>query len=403
MPGPKRNQELRIILAIFPIPYLVIFSAYLFLVIYSGAKPSILNTLFNFVFVIWSLRVAALIHDLGHLSSAKLLGAKLLKWEFGIGRNLIKTDFKGTRIIINSKLRAGNTYVHFMNIKFIKGKWLFYKISGPLANVIVALLLLAVFGFDDGLFAKAQIASMLIVSNFFLAAWYLNPLSDETSIADKLSDANYTWHRISDPTVFFRYRNIWETNYGIIHLYKEKSYSQYLKRLYDFAEIIEDPKSVASDLAVVFMKLGQFRKARTLMEGFIRSSAYLTKLPKSMAYGNMAWMYLILDRWSEALKYSSMGFELNNEQKEIRQIHACCLIGNGKCDDGLKLLDKTQMNEKDTSDYSTAIFSLLGYYETGDLETAVKHHEYLTREHENLDPDDKAVYELVLKRTGLGQ
>lgn len=50
MPKLKLGKKLRIFLAVFPLPYAILFSAYLFLVISNGMRPSILNMLFNFVF-----------------------------------------------------------------------------------------------------------------------------------------------------------------------------------------------------------------------------------------------------------------------------------------------------------------------------------------------------------------
>lgn len=131
-----------ILLTIIPKGYWITLTVAIFFAVIGGEYLNLALLLFNLLIFLIGLKLAVLIHEVGHLTFAKLVGAVPRRMILGKGHLVAQTEYQGIKIILNSNFNSGLAYAAFDNLKFIRLKLLAYTSGGFLVNFFVGFALL---------------------------------------------------------------------------------------------------------------------------------------------------------------------------------------------------------------------------------------------------------------------
>jgi hypothetical protein len=98
---------LRVVFTLFPLVYWILLGIGIALHFFPRAVQ-LGNILINIGSFMLALRVAVIIHEIGHLVAAKMVGGNPRRIVLGKGHEVYRKNILGISVIINSKFRGGS-------------------------------------------------------------------------------------------------------------------------------------------------------------------------------------------------------------------------------------------------------------------------------------------------------
>jgi tetratricopeptide (TPR) repeat protein len=397
---------LRIAFTLFPVVYWILIGIGISLHFFPRAVQ-FGNILINLGSFLLALRVAVIIHEIGHLVAAKMAGGHPRRIVLGKGYEVYRKNIFGISVIINSKFRGGHAWASFDNLKFLKLRYAFYILGGMAANVLVALLIYITFDFGINLEDPRDQISIVIAFTFFLA---------NVLMLFNFIPAHATIQGIRVPTdglalfhlPFKKIKEIRQTldNNMLIDGHEHLENKEYEKALAIFTGYLTqypETKILSLNIAHIFLKIGEPLKAIT------ESSQLLAEIDDKMLkpysaviYNHLAWTYLVLNDIEEADRFSALAIELMPGDQNIQGTRGSVLVEKGMTDRGMSLLfANMDFRFVDSGSLCAAIYLMLGSHLNGVMNERQRYLEFVKTNADKLEPDEKILFERNLSRIEL--
>jgi tetratricopeptide (TPR) repeat protein len=396
-------MNLRVFFTLFPIGYwILICTGIIFHFFPQTAQFG--NVLINIGAFLLALRVAVIIHEIGHLLAAKIMGGTPRRMVLGKGHEVYRKRIFGISVIINSKFRGGHAWASFDNHKLLKLRYGVYVLGGMLANVATALLLYVTFDFGLNLEGTRDHVSLVIAFTFFLA---------NILMLFNFIPAYATIQGVRVPTdgmalIRIPFRSIREIRHtldsnllidGHEHLDK-KEYEKALTIFSIYLDQYPETKILSLNIAHIFLKTGHPLKAISESSQLLKDIDDKKLKPYSAAiYNHIAWTYLVLNDIEQADRFSAMAIELIPYDQNIQGTRGSVLIEKGMTDQGMSLLfANMDFRYVDSGSLCAAIYLMLGSHLNGVSREKHRYLEFLKANVEKLEPDEKILFDRNLSR-----
>ncbi len=155
--------------------------------------------LLNFLLFYVCLIVAAVPHEFGHAFAAKVVGFRVFNVVIGSGRMIFQRTFSGFNFQIKSIPLGGHVFACPRNVNQYRSKTVLFALAGPLANLLVAgLLVILVPGsaFDFDLVSGIRPASVLLSANLFAFGYIFWPRVITLDGRETPNDALIIWRTL---------------------------------------------------------------------------------------------------------------------------------------------------------------------------------------------------------------
>jgi tetratricopeptide (TPR) repeat protein len=399
-------MNLRVFFTLFPIAYWALIS----IGVAAQFFPKVSqfgNILINVGSFLIALRVAVIIHEIGHLIAAKLAGGVPKRVVLGRGHEVYRKNIFTISVIINSKFRGRHAWASFDDKKSFKLRYGFYVMGGVLANVTAAALIYFTFDFGFNLDGPGDQVSLVIAFTFFLA---------NLLMLFNFIPATATVQGIRVPTdglalfhlPFKKHRDIKQTldSNLLIDAHEHLEKKEYQKALTIFTAYLTqypETKILALSIAHIFLKTGEPQKAIAESSQLVIDIEDKNLKPYSAAiYNHLAWTHLVLNDIAQADHFSALALELMPGDQNIQGTRGSVLIEKGMTDHGMSLLfANMDFRYVDSGSLCAAIYLMLGSHLKGVIREKQRYLEFVQTNSEKLEPDEKILFERNLSRMEL--
>lgn len=366
----------------------------------GGEYLKLANIGFNLLIFLVGLKLAVLIHEIGHLLFARFVGGTPRRMILGKGHKVAETKFKGVKIILNSNFNSGLAYAAFDNLNLIRLKLLCYTSGGFLTNFLVASILLLVFDFSTEASGGIQFSSAIVVANLLTGASVLIPHYSSYQglrlYSDGLSILRIPFRKKSQLIELSSVNELLDA----YDLFELKKYKEAIAIYENFQSKTEGSKTANLNLSIAHMKLGNYERAVELMEELL---PLVDEEPfarfKNYIFNGIAWEYLLLNRLDEADKYSELAYKADPNTEHIRGTRASVLIEKGKYEEGKNLLiNDVDFNFPNSQTLAASIYIGLALHELNEHKKAEIYVNFVEHNLEFLDTDERTLYERSKER-----
>ncbi|MBB3699214.1 tetratricopeptide repeat protein [Flammeovirga yaeyamensis] len=381
--------------AILPKMYWVIllFSSLIYLL---GKETSVLFYIgFNIVLFQLSIKLGILIHEIGHLLFAYIVGGSPRRLTLGKGFKIFDFKWKNIRITFNSNFNSGYAHAAFNNTDNIRVKLWFYIAGGLLLNLIVAGILFLLFNFSTEFTEGIHISSLIVITNLLLGISVLIPYSfyykGQKVDSDGLQIAKIPFKKMEDLIEFSKVNDLLDA----YDLMEQKKYEEAVVILEAVKSELNKVTVMYTGLSTCYLKLGETEKALAILEELLPhiEEENLKKF-QNIIYNSLGWTYLIMDKLEEANHYSQLAYQLDSKTEDIRGTRGALLIEKGHYLKGINLIKKdVDFNYPNSTTLTNAIYIALGYYLLGKDDKALKYRIFILENLSLLDFDEKYLYE----------
>lgn len=385
----------KILFTIIPKGYWITLAVAISFALIGGEYLKLANIGFNLVIFLVGLKLAVLIHEIGHLIFARFVGGTPRRMVLGKGHKVAETKFKGVKIILNSNFNSGLAYAAFDNLNLIRLKLLCYTSGGFLTNFFVAVVLLLFFNFSTEASNGIQLSSAIVISNLIAGFSVLIPHYSSYQglrlYSDGLSLLRIPFRKKSQLIELSSVNELLDA----FDLFESKKYEEAITIYENFQRKAVESKAANINLSIAHMKLGNFEKAIELMEELlplVEEEPF--KSFKTYIYNGIAWEYLLVNKLSEADKYSELAYKIDPNTEHIRGTRASVLIETGKYEEGKNLLiNDIDFNFPNSQTLAASIYVGLAFHELSEPKTAEKYVNFVEDNMELLDIDERTLYE----------
>lgn len=352
---------------------------------------------FNYFLLMISLKLAIIIHEIGHLLFARLVGGIPRRMTIGKGNKIWEYKLFRVNIILKTNINSGLAYSAFDDLKFIRLKLLISNSGGFLTNILVSGTLFMLFNFSTKAFYGIHFISVIILSNVIIAGFALIPYY-----------TNYKGVIVSSDGLsilkipFLKKTELIQLSFAnefldALEYYESKNFEQ-AKIIYEnYRSKTLESKSANLSLSIIYLKLGRFNEALELLEELLpilnekQFSSY-----KIIIHNALAWHYLLLDEIEKADKFSKLAFMADSTTKEIIGTRASILIELGEYDRGKNILiDNLDFNYTNNITFTAAIYLSLAYHKLGEEKQAIECYQFIEENVDSLDLDEKHLFQRV--------
>jgi tetratricopeptide (TPR) repeat protein len=395
----------KIFFTLFPLAYWILIAAGAVLRFLGEEFTSLSNTVINCGMLLLGIKLATIVHEIGHLLAAKLVGGTPRRMTLGRGHELCRTQIFGIRVVINSSFRGGFANASFNRPGFLRLRYGFYVLGGVLCNSLVALVLYSLFGFNyfgtDGTTTFAP-ASAVILANT-LALINLLPFYS-TVMGVRIPTDGLALLKL--PFIKRKEVEKWLTVGPLLdareHL-ERKEYSEALAIYQRYLSQYPDNKIIHLTLASVLMKTGKFQEGLDTLLPLERNLR--DKEVKRFAghfYNTAAWLYLLLNKIDLANHYSALALKEVPGENIFRGTRGSVLIERGDITDGILLLSHSMdFNFVNSNTLTAAIYLMLAQHLKGNSSERDKYLNFLNLNYDKLDVDERLLFERNLEKTQL--
>lgn len=362
------------------------------------------NMWINLALTFLFLKLSVIIHECGHLTAAHLAGGTPKRMALGSGHEIHRTEIADIKVIVNSTPVGGYAIATFNNEKYMRLRYAVFVAGGVLANLIVAGVFHLLFGFELRYFTGrygVDGASALIFSNlvmilnlfpFYTSAFGIKLSSDGLSLLQLLAGS-------------YEYKKL-----GVMNEYFE-AYEYFEKREYDKAFTIyqkyhtlfpEEPLPLLN-MSVIHLRRGDIDEAINLLTP-LAENAHLKKLNryKGLLFNNLAWAWLVKNDIVKAYHFAGLAIKAMPRSNYAWSTWGAVLVENGNVTEGMKWLYKNMDLEHPNSITLTASISLMmGFHLRGNYESRDVHLNYVKRNIERLQADERLLFERNLRKMGI--
>ena len=388
----------KIYLTIIPKGYWIILAVAIFFAVVGGEYLKLATIGFNLLIFLVGVKLAVLIHEIGHLLFARFVGGTPRRMILGKGHKVAETKIKGVKVILNSNFNSGLAYAAFDNLKFIRLKLLCYNSGGFLTNFFVAVWLFILFDFSTETSAGIQLSSAMILANLLIGVSVLIPYHSSYQGLRYNSDG-LSLLRIP----FMKKTQLLELSsvnklLDAMDLFESKKYEEAIAVYENYQLNAKEPKASNINLSIAHMKLGNYAKAIELMEELlplVEEDPF--KYFKTYIYNGIAWEYLLVNRLSEADEYSELAYKIDPNVDYIRGTRGSVLIEMGEYEEGKNLLiGDVDFNFPNSQTLAASIYVGLAFHELGEHKKAKKYIDFVKVNLELLDLDERTLYDRVM-------
>src|SRR5688572_24818041 len=138
-------MKIRVLFTLFPIGYWIVVLVGALIDSNDPEYKSLGYFLINLGFFLLLFKSAMIIHEVGHLFAAKVVGGRPRRIRLGKGNELSRFTVFGIKIIVHSRFNGGAAMASFDKTSLLKLRYAVYLIGGLGANVLIASLVYLVF------------------------------------------------------------------------------------------------------------------------------------------------------------------------------------------------------------------------------------------------------------------
>jgi tetratricopeptide (TPR) repeat protein len=357
------------------------------------------NVLMNLVLILVGVKIAIILHEIGHLIFARLSGGTPRRMVLGKGHEVAKKTFFNIKVIVNSEFFSGSAYAVFKDQRFLKFRLIIYTVGGVAVNFFTALLLIELFDLNQ-LSDTVHFPTAFFISSLITGSVSLIPVknyhqgmrinSDGLSLLkipfyskDKLNNYNMM-SEIMDALDAFE-----------AHQYEKAA------EIYEKCRLtVSDHREMDLNLSVVYLKLGELERSIELMEGAksLTDEKKYNHL-KPNIYNGLAWNYLLINELEKADMYSELAYKLDPNNPNIRGTRGAVLIENGNLIQGIKLLiDDVNFEFPNSQTLTAAFYLAFAYKVQGQDKKVAKYYSFVKNNLHKLDTDEKLLFDRISKK-----
>ncbi len=375
--------------------YCIALAVAILLIAIGGEYVRLATIIFNLVLFQIGLKLAILIHELGHLLFARMVGGTPKRMILGKGHKVAETKFKGIKIMLNSNFNSGLAYAAFDNLKLIRLKLISFTAGGLLTNFFMAAVLLVAFDFSLEVPDGIQLSSVFVIDNILIGIASLIPYHT-TYQGLRLKSDGFKILKIP----FYKKSDLVELSSGneLLDAYdfmESKKYKEAIAIYENFQVKSEGSKSVHLNLSLAYMKIGNYEKAVKLLEELLPlvEEAQFSRF-KNFIFNAIAWEYLVLNKLDEADNYSELAYKADPDTEHIRGTRGSVLIEKGKYTEGKNLIiNDVDFNFPNNQTLAASIYVGLAFHELNEHKKAEKYIKFVEDHLELLDIDERTLYE----------
>ncbi|MEN8156442.1 MAG: hypothetical protein ABFS10_05800 [Bacteroidota bacterium] len=390
-------KKSRLIFALVPKYYWIALIVGLLFRLLGGDYWVLSNIIITFLVLLLFVKVGILIHEMGHLFLAWIVGGKPRRLVLGTGHEVTRFDFRNIKVVINSPLRGGFAFATFEDRSFLGLRSLLYVSGGFLFNLLSACVVFYFHGFYfDSLSGEYGIdfGTAFIFSNAVLAILTLIP-----------HRLNYMGIRIANDGL-----NMLKLPFRKGEFITEQAHANDLLDAYDFFELKEYDKAIGIyegylktnpiqvlvyiNLSVMYMKKGDFLKSLELLtaiEGSLEEKQ--NRGYRALFNNNMAWICLLQSHMDRADEYSRKALDLAPKEKNIQGTRGSVLVEMGEIDLGVNLLSSlVDFRFANSQTLTAGMFLTLAFHLKNQEKEKQKHLDFIERNAHLLDVDEVKIW-----------
>ena len=399
-----RIKKLKIIiLTVIPIPCWVLLVIALIMRFRNNENLIFSNLILNYIAIFIFTKINVILHEVGHLLSAKIVRGEPRRMVLGKGHEVVKFVFFGIKIVLNNSFQGGFAIANFNNsLNRIKLRYLVYISGGILINILSAVIIFCLFDFNLNslLGTKIDLASDFIASNILLLIPNLIPFS-----------INYLGVKIPNDILsilrlpfkkFEVIKNETDTNILIdaYEYFELKEYDKAIEKYETYLKTNNDQEIVKVNLSIMYLKKGNCQKSLEIskkVESFLEEKKYIQY--KAYVYNNLAWIYLVQHDIVNADKYSDLAININKKEKSFQSTRSSVLIEKGEVETGINYLG-TLFDSKfpNSQTITAAMYLSYGYHLLQNIKEKKKYYDFVSLNVSKLDIDEKFLWDSLQDR-----
>ena len=389
-----------IIFALIPKAYWIILLIAIIFASINGVYISLAYFAFNIFLYLTGSKFAILVHEIGHLVFAKMVGGNPRRMILGSKHKVAQFDYRGIIVTINSNFNSGYAVANFDNLKFIRLKILAYSSGGLIVNFLIAFLLLVYGGFSTDFSERVQASTTIGVANLLIGIYALIPRYS-TFHGVRMTSDGLSILRV--PFLKEAELKEYEMVNGMLNahdLYESKKYEAALAVYEEILENSKRAKTVLLNLSMTHLKLGKYEKAAELLESML---ARIEEEPFSrisiLIFNGLGWVYMILNKLQEAEEYAQKAFGADPNSEYVRGTWASVMIETDRYKEGINhLINDVDFKFPNHQTLAAAIYLGLAFHGLNQQSKAKEYWNFVENNLEELDVDGRFLFERAKKK-----
>ncbi len=366
----------------------------------GGEYYILCNSIIYFLLIYIFIKVGIVIHEIGHLVFAEILGGEPRRLELGKGQEIFRFELAKIKVIINSLFCCGASFAIFPNQKLLKIKYLFFVSGGILFNIFFAYPIYLFNGlnldFLSGEFG-VDIGSAFVISNVYLIIFSIIPYK-VTYNGIKIANDGLTILKLPFRNREKIYKEICTSElFDAFDYYEAKEYDKAIDIYERYLRFDEVQTRIKIDLGLMYLKKGNYFKALELSIETIDSLKNKEdKKYQAVVYNNIAWIYLIIRDIENADTYSEKAYNIVPSEKSFQGTRGSVLIEKGEIDVGIRMLSNlVDFKFVNSQTISSSMYLGYGFFLKGEHKEQKKYMDFVENNINKLDIDEKKLLENI--------
>jgi len=384
----------KILLSIIPIRYWIALLIAVLLFITKVDYYQLAIIICNLLLIIISVKLAIVLHEIGHLLFAKLVGGRPRRIVLGKKHKIIQTTIAGVKVVLHSDFNSGLAYAAFDNLTSIRLKLFLFYSGGFLTNFCIAGITYLLFDFQMNISNAINIVYAVFLSNLITGVVSLIPYTSTYNGIKQASDGrlifNIPSYKKEDLLTLSNTNQLLDA-YDLMELQK---YGEAIPIYEEYRDKVRDAQHININIAIAYLKLGNYEKSLLFLETLIPIRDDATSFYKSTIYNGLAWNYLLLNRIDDADKYSDIAYKSNYKDKNIKGTRAAVLITKGQFEKGKDLIiGDVDFSFPNNQTLAAAMYLEFAFLKLEKPKKAKKYSAFLEKNIQLLDVDEKTLYD----------
>ncbi|HYG38101.1 MAG TPA: site-2 protease family protein [Cytophagales bacterium] len=348
--------------------------------------------------VYFYLRPSIIIHEIGHVLAAKVVGMEPFRMVIGAGEEIYRWRSFGVVFIINRKIINGHVYSDYGDRRNLKLKTFIYASGGLIMNLIIALSSLVIYFIFSPtsaflnvcLFALFFTNTLLFIYNIIPKEVPLLGMNTPNDGKTILKSFSLSIEEIEKVGVVKDYMKAFE-------FYEKKNF---LKALEIWTDLFErsDMNSIKINIASCYIKTNDYNKAIEILLSIPRDQKDF-EIYKALIFNDLSWAYLLKND-EESLKlaeeYSSLAIQAAPKEQSIIGTRGAVLNESGYLDAGIDLLKNCfSWGDVSSPNLCMAISLAYAHYSKQNFRKGNTYMEFASKNIQHLSDDELHYYELM--------
>jgi tetratricopeptide (TPR) repeat protein len=317
-------------------------------------------------------------HEIGHALAARALNLHVYEVVIGFGKKLFQCRISGVLVELRAIPYGGYTLAVPMDGRFVRIRDIVYALAGPVANLVVALVVFAVAGWDRIAdfrpHEKISPWSLLFASNALIFVSNLIPRSDASETRRSMSDG---MHLIRALTMKQEDLDRFRAMTFAVHWNAAqergdmRSAAAWIDRgLQEFPE----NRALLAHRASYLTAAERFDEARSLFKRLLEEADADNVAERALLMNDIAYVNLLMGRkelLDEADSYSDHALKVFPWSAFTKGLRGAVFVGRGQLADGIGLLQHSlQESEEPAGRAQSACWLAIAEAQRGNYEAA---------------------------------